>query len=277
MMSVIGSYSSGTTGSPMPPLHQATPEGFYLQNGFYHANFLHHQCPHQQDHLDRTPSGESYWSDLGVTSPIEPRCLRAGSTSSGPSTPSRDEEDPRYQSPEARFFNLDARPLNDYHYLSELDKTDYSNNMYSHYSEDTVQSDFCGTSTYHELAPMPLIRVVKRRNTANKKERRRTQSINNAFADLRDCIPNVPADTKLSKIKTLRLATSYIGYLMGVLESDDYGDGFKADLSTHSNRRSSTHDCRAHRQADISDVRKHKGRTGWPQHVWALELKPETV
>ena len=54
----------------------------------------------------------------------------------------------------------------------------------------------------------PRVRVVKRRNTANKKERRRTMSINNAFAELRDCIPNVPADTKLSKIKTLRLATS---------------------------------------------------------------------
>ena len=51
---------------------------------------------------------------------------------------------------------------------------------------------------------------------SNKKERRRTQSINNAFASLRDCIPNVPTDTKLSKIKTLRLATSYIDYLMQV-------------------------------------------------------------
>lgn len=40
----------------------------------------------------------------------------------------------------------------------------------------------------------------RRRNTANKKERRRTQSINNAFAELRDCIPNVPPDTKLSKL-----------------------------------------------------------------------------
>lgn len=46
----------------------------------------------------------------------------------------------------------------------------------------------------------PYVRVVKRRSTANKKERRRTQSINNAYADLRDCIPNVPADTKLSKV-----------------------------------------------------------------------------
>jgi hypothetical protein len=86
--------------------------------------------------------------------------------------------------------------------------------------------------------------VVKRRNCANKKERKRTQSINNAFADLRDCIPNVPADTKLSKIKTLRLATSYIGYLMGVLESDDPGacdTGFRAELvHTGSGRRAST-------------------------------------
>lgn len=89
--------------------------------------------------------------------------------------------------------------------------------------------------------PVPVVRVVKRRNTANKKERRRTQSINNAFSDLRDCIPNVPSDTKLSKIKTLRLATSYISYLMDVLDSEDPDtDGFKADLSAHTTRRSST-------------------------------------
>lgn len=86
--------------------------------------------------------------------------------------------------------------------------------------------------------------TFKRRNTANRKERRRTQSINNAFADLRDCIPNVPADTKLSKIKTLRLATSYINYLMEVLSSDDpnaaSSDGFKADLSSHSSKKGNT-------------------------------------
>lgn len=44
-------------------------------------------------------------------------------------------------------------------------------------------------------------RPIKRRNTANKKERRRTQSINNAFTELRDCIPNVPSDTKLSMLR----------------------------------------------------------------------------
>lgn len=78
-------------------------------------------------------------------------------------------------------------------------------------------------------------RVVKRRTTANKKERRRTVSINSAFSDLRECIPNVPSDTKLSKIKTLRLATSYIAYLTEVLSKDDptlLAENFKADLVT---------------------------------------------
>jgi hypothetical protein len=87
-----------------------------------------------------------------------------------------------------------------------------------------------------------VVRVVKRRVTANKKERRRTQSINSAFANLRDCIPNVPADTKLSKIKTLRLATSYIAYLLELLDGPSetsyklLSEGFRADLPTNNKR-----------------------------------------
>ncbi|XP_012287277.1 heart- and neural crest derivatives-expressed protein 1 [Orussus abietinus] len=124
----------------------------------------------------------------------------------------------------------------------------------------------------------------KKRNTANKKERRRTQSINNAFADLRDCIPNVPADTKLSKIKTLRLAASYIGYLMAVLESDETADAppraFRAEFLPGA----AGHARRGHRAPSAKheagpptpdDTAKGKGRTGWPQHMWALELKQE--
>lgn len=56
-------------------------------------------------------------------------------------------------------------------------------------------------ATSTSLPPVPFVRVVKRRTTANKKERRRTQSINSAFTYLRDCIPNVPSDTKLSKVR----------------------------------------------------------------------------
>ncbi|XP_017786070.1 PREDICTED: heart- and neural crest derivatives-expressed protein 2-like [Nicrophorus vespilloides] len=137
----------------------------------------------------------------------------------------------------------------------------------------------------------PFVRIVKRRTTANKKERRRTQSINNAYADLRDCIPNVPADTKLSKIKTLRLATLYISYLTGVLETDDPAGGFKAELGSLGRKSAGNHiqvnECTTGQISPKSDVseelngsgggiaRRAKGRTGWPQHVWALELKQE--
>ena len=72
---------------------------------------------------------------------------------------------------------------------------------------------------------------VKLGTGSNKKERRRTQSINNAFASLRDCIPNVPCDTKLSKIKTLRLATSYIDYLMQMLNSENTTPGEKGSIN----------------------------------------------
>jgi hypothetical protein len=57
-----------------------------------------------------------------------------------------------------------------------------------------------------------------------KKERRRTETMNLAFAHLREHIPNVPNDTKLSKIKTLRLAISYIRYLREVLDGEDPGE-----------------------------------------------------
>ncbi|XP_015600656.1 heart- and neural crest derivatives-expressed protein 2 [Cephus cinctus] len=122
-----------------------------------------------------------------------------------------------------------------------------------------------------------LVRPVKRRNTVNRKERRRTQSINNAFADLRDRIPNVPADTKLSKIKTLRLACSYIGYLMAVLQSDEPPTSFRAELMSCSRRAKQTGvECDQDEIGHSGEgARRGKGRTGWPQHVWALELKQE--
>lgn len=55
------------------------------------------------------------------------------------------------------------------------------------------------------------------RNAANARERDRTHSVNSAFIHLRTLIPTEPADRKLSKIETLRLATSYISHLHTVL------------------------------------------------------------
>lgn len=59
--------------------------------------------------------------------------------------------------------------------------------------------------------------VPKQRMAANARERDRTHSVNTAFVTLRTLIPTEPADRKLSKIETLRLATSYIAHLNTVL------------------------------------------------------------
>ncbi|OQR71073.1 heart- and neural crest derivatives-expressed protein 1-like, partial [Tropilaelaps mercedesae] len=116
-----------------------------------------------------------------------------------------------------------------------------------------------------------------RRVTANRKERRRTASINNAFSELRDCIPNVPPDTKLSKIKTLRLATSYIAYLMELLDSENAnldalttlpGHGFKAELG----KRTRTPEQEERRKRELVSTTitpgKHQGGSrGLPFHA----------
>ncbi|XP_036388092.1 transcription factor 15-like [Megalops cyprinoides] len=59
--------------------------------------------------------------------------------------------------------------------------------------------------------------LVKQRNAANARERDRTQNVNTAFTALRTLIPTEPVDRKLSKIETLRLASSYISHLANVL------------------------------------------------------------
>lgn len=114
--------------------------------------------------------------------------------------------------------------------------TSYLGWSFSTYNSETSQ-DFTAQVQAKDYCPGNGIRVergFKRRVTANRKERRRTLSINNAFQELRECIPNVPSDTKLSKIKTLRLATSYIAYLMDLLAQEDPNrapqGGFKAEL-----------------------------------------------
>lgn len=68
--------------------------------------------------------------------------------------------------------------------------------------------------------------MSQQRQAANARERDRTHSVNTAFTALRTLIPTEPADRKLSKIETLRLASSYISHLANVLLlGDDCRDG----------------------------------------------------
>ncbi|CDS41479.1 heart and neural crest derivatives expressed [Echinococcus multilocularis] len=63
----------------------------------------------------------------------------------------------------------------------------------------------------------------KRRATQREQDRRRTEALNRAFAQLRASLPHVPQDTKLTKLRTLRIAIAYIRQLQAVtqLQSQD--------------------------------------------------------
>lgn len=60
----------------------------------------------------------------------------------------------------------------------------------------------------------------KRRLAANARERRRMNSLNDAFDRLRDVVPSLGNDRKLSKFETLQMAQTYIAALHELLQRD---------------------------------------------------------
>lgn len=60
--------------------------------------------------------------------------------------------------------------------------------------------------------------LKKRRLAANARERRRMSGLNEAFDKLRDVVPSLGADHKLSKFETLQMAQTYISALCDLLE-----------------------------------------------------------
>ncbi|XP_033763025.1 pancreas transcription factor 1 subunit alpha-like [Pecten maximus] len=62
--------------------------------------------------------------------------------------------------------------------------------------------------------------LVQQREAANQRERKRMQSINEAFEGLRTHIPTLPYEKRLSKVDTLRLAIGYISFLSDLVQTD---------------------------------------------------------
>ena len=61
--------------------------------------------------------------------------------------------------------------------------------------------------------PPPVEVMKKRRTAANARERRRMNSLNDAFEKLREVVPSLGSDRKLSKFETLQMAQTYINAL----------------------------------------------------------------
>lgn len=58
---------------------------------------------------------------------------------------------------------------------------------------------------------------------ANARERRRMNGLNDAFERLREVIPSLGSDHKLSKFETLQMAQTYIGALANLLDRSKDG------------------------------------------------------
>lgn len=58
------------------------------------------------------------------------------------------------------------------------------------------------------------------RQAANMRERKRMQSINDAFEGLRLQLPTLPYEKKISKVDTLKMAIGYINFLTDLLNKD---------------------------------------------------------
>lgn len=67
--------------------------------------------------------------------------------------------------------------------------------------------------------PSPSV-LRRRRLAANARERRRMNGLNEAFDRLRQVIPSLDADHKLSKFETLQMAQTYISALRDLLQRE---------------------------------------------------------
>lgn len=68
--------------------------------------------------------------------------------------------------------------------------------------------------------PTPVV-LRHRRDAANARERKRMNGLNDAFERLREVVPNLNTEQKMSKIETLLMAQTYIKALAKLIESED--------------------------------------------------------
>lgn len=83
------------------------------------------------------------------------------------------------------------------------------------------RKNVCGRKKVRSRDGPPSPSVLKRRRlAANARERRRMNGLNEAFDRLRQAIPSLDADHKLSKFETLQMAQTYISALSDLLQRD---------------------------------------------------------
>lgn len=110
------------------------------------------------------------------------------------------------------YENTEAAKIGETSYRASTEERSDDNDEQRRSRKRSSKASRKKTQSFEE---MQIQRVM-----ANVRERQRTQSLNEAFASLRQIIPSLPSD-KLSKIQTLQLATQYIEFLYQILSSSE--------------------------------------------------------
>uniref|UniRef100_A0A915L6U3 BHLH domain-containing protein n=1 Tax=Romanomermis culicivorax TaxID=13658 RepID=A0A915L6U3_ROMCU len=104
--------------------------------------------------------------------------------------------------------------------------------------------------------------IHQQRSLANIRERRRTQSLNEAFAQLRKMVPALPTD-KLSKIQTLKLAVHYIDFLYQCLKTGENSTTNNAEIDFYASMMETgpSHNALNHVAVDSTEFRRITNQT----------------
>lgn len=150
-----------------------------------------------------------------------------------PYTTSSDDTGQLYRHYNSR--SSDDPNLYDSYELLELgDELSKDNSFYEKNSTSTKNKSSKakrGNKKAQKTTPSSPNVMKKRRLAANARERRRMNGLNVAFNKLREVVPNLGDDQKLSKFETLQMAQTYIGALCDLLERGVDEKGYS--LFTH--------------------------------------------
>ncbi|KAL3321258.1 Heart and neural crest derivatives expressed [Cichlidogyrus casuarinus] len=145
-----------------------------------------------------------------------------------------------FPSTNQKFFDKSNEMQTSYYasdqYHNQLELRIKTHEELAHYNEFLLSLNHVGSnyprngSVCEENEKMPAARVeMKEKRRAQMQQRKehqriqdknRTKALNQAFSRLRECLPEIPRDTKLTKIRTLKHAISYIRELIALTESD---------------------------------------------------------
>lgn len=285
------SYSSHTVSDNSTSNHNLysnSTEGYASTSRYSSLNLSAAQSISQQEYLDNRPIPHAP-TNTSWAQHIDHDCHHHATVLPSIEPSSATTETTNVTKP-SRHYNAAENSIVEAPISSTPNTTIWHSSEYS--DQDNTASISSGSKG---RGPEKIIQRFK----ANKKERRRTQSINQAFNELRRHIPDVPSDTKLSKIKTLRLAISYINHLSATLKGEPTAnnqltkDDDPSIKRVHSACGSTTINQTSPSKLPVNQpavvvrasfpmtsrgmiaqqtriVKDRKHRTGWPEIVWKL-------